>query len=155
MLNKPLAHRDVSSALQGRSQDGDLFFSSGPALGHPYMFICSAPPAEEREVAATASLAEPESLPKPETGCDSSLRAPSRQGGGAHWQLDRYFQEYFLRLQCDNEPCLEGLQISCPLSRGGGRCLADAFSAAGPLWPFGPLAQGESSSLLCAMQEAA
>lgn len=43
MLNKPLAHRDVSSA--------HLF----SALGHPYMIICSAPPAEVREVAATAS----------------------------------------------------------------------------------------------------
>lgn len=73
----------------GARKMGTFFQLGAP----PYMFICSAPPAEVREVGRHCAVGKAVSLLKPEARCDSSLRDRQGKGGGARWQVHRYSQE--------------------------------------------------------------
>lgn len=88
------------------------------------------------KVAATASLAMPLSLLKPEAGRDSSLRDRQGREEAPIGSLTD------IRRRRNIEPCLEGLPISCLFLRGGDRCLLSRMA---------PFAQGETQLfvLLC------
>lgn len=69
MLNKPLAHQDVSSARDGDAKDGELF-QLWPILQSSFA----------SRVAATASLVELVPMLEPQPGVDSLVATPATQG---------------------------------------------------------------------------